>query len=94
MGKSLLLGLLAIVGLGLVSACLYFSRSPKPWQWGPQQAGTPIGPRPYYGIEEQNRMIEAIYQVGAPAWGLAYNRSVFSELFMFPPPCLARRERV
>ena len=67
--RTLLLGLAAFAGVGLVSACLYFARAGAPWAaWAPQKGGTR---RTMYGLEEQNRLIEAIYQVcGVVGWHL------------------------
>ena len=73
MSRRLLLGVSAFVGIGLVSACLYFAQSKPQWGWASQQGAT----RGYaqLGLEEQNRLIEAIYQVCARTPGMHASRS-------------------
>ena len=81
MSRRLLLGISAFVGIGVVSACLYFAQSQPQWGWASQQAATRGSAQ--LGMEEQNRFIEAIYQVCARTPRSAPHLSRFPQSWCF-----------
>ena len=58
--KKILAGSASLTALCLISAYLYYSRTSAGLSC---QQGIHAGSRLHFGIEEQNRLIEAIYQV-------------------------------
>ena len=69
-----LIGLAALVAVGLVSVYIYYSRPSTRWNWAYQQSATPGHVK--FGLDEQNRLIEAIYQVSC-------HRAFYKNKFMF-----------
>ena len=67
--KKILAGSASLTALCLISAYLYYSRTSAGLSC---QQGTHAGSRLRFGIEEQNRLIEAIYQVCVSAYTMLY----------------------